>query len=293
MSAFFHYRSLEELNEDAHRRGLSIPLEADPGKVQGALGRRQKVGSFTVGNALAIHPMEGCDGDANGSPDVLTKRRYERFATGGAKLIWFEATAVVEEGRANPRQLWLHAGNAGDYARLLDRTRELHRAAFGNADDLLDVLQLTHSGRYSYQQPLVAYNHPIIDKSGTRVLDDDYVERLEDAYVVAAQRAKACGFRAVDLKLTHGYFGIELLGARTRPGKYGGSLENRTRFARNVLGKIRAAVGKDLILAVRLAVHDGIPYKIDPVSKRGVPAKIEIPYKYGFETTSIVLKKTI
>lgn len=285
MSAYFHYRSLEELHEDAQRRGLAIPLEPDRGKVQEALARRVQVGSFTVGNTLAIQPMEGCDSEAGGSPDVLTKRRYDRFATAGAKLIWFEATAVVEEGRANPRQLWLHEGNAADFARMLDRTRELHRERFGNADDLLDVLQLTHSGRYSYRQPLVAYNHPAIDKPGTLVLDDDYLERLEDAYVVAALRAKACGFRAVDLKLTHGYLGIELLGARTRSGNYGGTFENRTRFARNVLGKIRAAAGKDLMLAVRLAVHDGIPYSIDPLTKRGIPIRVETPYKYGFGNT--------
>jgi len=213
---------------------------------------------------------------------VLTKRRYDRFATSGAKLIWFEATAVVEEGRANPCQLWMHAGNTGDFARILERTRKLHRETFGHADDLLDVLQLTHSGRYSYRQPLVAYNHEVIDKLGTQVLDDDYLEGLEDAYVVAAQRARDCGFRAIDLKLTHGYLGIELLGARTRAGKYGGSFENRTRFARNVLRKIRDAVGKDLILAVRLAVHDGVPYKIDPATKRGYPAKVRIPYPHGF-----------
>jgi len=96
------------------------------------------------------------------------------------------------------------------------------------------------------------------------------------------RRAQQCGFRAIDLKLTHGYFGIELLGARTRPGKYGGSFENRTRFARNVLGKIRAAVGRDMLLAVRLAVHDGIPYQIDPATKKGVPAKVQIPYPHGF-----------
>jgi len=226
--------------------------------------------------------MEGCDGQSNGSPDDLTKRRYDRFAEGGAKLIWFEATAVVEEGRANPRQLWMHEGNTGDFARMLERTRQLHREAFGNSDDLLDVLQLTHSGRYSYKQPLVAYNHPVIDRPGTRVLDDDYLERLEDAYVTAAVRARDCGFRAIDLKLTHGYLGIELLGARTRDGRYGGNFENRTRFARNVLAKIRAAVGNDLILAVRLAVHDGIPYTMDPATGVGIPAKVEIPYPHGF-----------
>jgi NADPH2 dehydrogenase len=282
MSSYFHYRALEELQEDARQRGLRIPLEADRGKVQTALAQPVQVGGVRVGNRLAIHPMEGCDGELGGSPDVLTKRRYERFATAGAKLIWFEATAVVKEARANPRQLWLHSGSEADFARLLDKTRQLHREAFGSSDDLLDVLQLTHSGRYSYPQSLVAYSHPVIDKPNIRVVDDDYIERLEDSYVEAARRAARCGFRAVDVKLTHGYLGIELLGARTRPGKYGGSFENRTRFARNVIGKIRAAVGKELLVAVRLAVHDGVPYKIEPGTHRGYPAQVEIPYPHGF-----------
>src|SRR5579871_4682644 len=201
MSSYFRYRTLDELHEDARKRALKIPLEHDRANVQSILAQPVQVGSVKVGNRLAIHPMEGCDGELGGSPDVLTKRRYERFAVGGAKLIWFEATAVVQEGRANPRQLWLHGGNEGDFARMLDRTRQLHRETFGTADDLLDVLQLTHSGRYSYPQSLVAYNHAIIDKPNTRVLDDDYLERLEDAYVEAAKRAHRCGFRAVDIKM--------------------------------------------------------------------------------------------
>ena len=49
--------------------------------------------------------MEGCDGTLDGQPGELTLRRYRRFGAGGAKLIWGEAAAVVEEGRANPRQL--------------------------------------------------------------------------------------------------------------------------------------------------------------------------------------------
>jgi 2,4-dienoyl-CoA reductase-like NADH-dependent reductase (Old Yellow Enzyme family) len=39
---------------------------------------------LTISNSLAVHPMEGCDGDALGRPDKLTVRRYERFAAGGA-----------------------------------------------------------------------------------------------------------------------------------------------------------------------------------------------------------------
>ena len=56
-----------------------------------------------IPNRLACQAMEGCDGTPGGSPDELTIRRYDRFAKGGAGTIWFEATAVMEEGRANPR----------------------------------------------------------------------------------------------------------------------------------------------------------------------------------------------
>lgn len=279
---FFHYRSLDDLQQDAERLGVAVPVEHDSTRVQSILGRSVTVGRRRVGNTLAIHPMEGCDGTADGSPGELTWRRYRRFGAGGAKLIWFEATAVVEEGRANPRQLWIHSGNVDQYTRLLETTRQTHAEAFGRADDLLDILQLTHSGRYSYRQPIICYNHPVIDKPGSRVLTDDDIERLEDAYVAAALLAKQAGFQGLDLKMTHGYFGIELLGAKTRPGRYGGSFENRTRFLRNVLAKIRDAVGPDMLMAVRLAVFDGIPYRKDPATGIGVPADVEMPYPYAF-----------
>ncbi len=95
---------------------------------------------------------------------------------------------------------------------------------------------------------MIAYHHPIMDlKTGLPpdypVISDDELERLEDDYVEAARLAVQAGFRAVDIKVTHGYLLSELAGAKVREGRYGGSLENRTRFVRNVIGKIRAALG--------------------------------------------------
>ena len=60
------------------------------------------VGSKTIANRIAIQPMEGCDGTADGKPDELTLRRYDKFAASGAGLIWEEATAVWEEGPRQP-----------------------------------------------------------------------------------------------------------------------------------------------------------------------------------------------
>src|SRR5215213_169673 len=135
--------------------------------------------------------MEGCDGTPDGRPGELTFRRYRRFGAGGAKLIWGEAAAVVDEGRANPRQLLASDGNAAGLERLLSACRHAHREAFGKDDDLLVGLQLTHSGRYSHRRPLLACHCPlldprtVLDRATKRTADasypllkDDYLERL-------------------------------------------------------------------------------------------------------------------
>ena len=64
-------------------------------------------GSLKMKNRLVCQAMEGCDSTPDGKPDELTIRRYERLARGGSGLIWYEATAVLPEGRVNPRQLYI------------------------------------------------------------------------------------------------------------------------------------------------------------------------------------------
>ena len=164
MARYFSYRSLDELGKSCRELGaVSVRLEADRERVRTLLARKVDVGPVRLGNSIAIHPMEGCDGTSDGRPGELTWRRYQRFAQGGAKLIWFEATAVRPEGRANTRQLWLNENNADDFARLLDRLYQVHREHYGSTDDLLVPIQLTHSGRYSVLRPILAYHSPLID----------------------------------------------------------------------------------------------------------------------------------
>ena len=107
--------------------------------------------------------MEGCDGEPDGRPGELTFRRYVRFGAGGAKLIWGEACAVVEEGRANPRQIVLERADQGRLRAAWSPTAaQAHREANGDDSDLLVGLQLTHSGRYSYRRPLIATHDPLL-----------------------------------------------------------------------------------------------------------------------------------
>jgi len=284
----FHFKTVEEIRQAAAVAGAQhVGFVDSPQVVREVLARPVRVGGVTAGNSIAIHPMEGCDGHADGRPSELTWRRYQRFARGGAKLIWFEATAVCREGRANPRQLWIHPRSTGEFARLVETIRTTHREACGSNHDLLMPLQLTHSGRFSWPHRILAVHNPLVDqKTGTPpdqpVVTDGELERLEDRFVDAARLALEAGFTSVDVKATHGYLACDLLGAKTRKGRYGGPLENRARFLRNIVGKIRAAFGRRLLLAMRLGCYEGVPYVLDAATGLGLPMACPIPYEYGF-----------
>ncbi|GBD93472.1 NADPH dehydrogenase [bacterium BMS3Abin05] len=275
---FFTYKTADDLREHISALGLEIPLETHLKKVLEPVS----VGGRSVGNALAIHPMEGTDSELSGEPGELTFRRWERYAAGGCKLFWGEATAVSEEGRANPRQLYLTETTYDSFARLVEHTHTVHRDARGDDSDFLLGLQITHSGRWSYRKPLIAVHNPLVDsvtfvdrKKGIcvdesyPVLTDDYLESLEDSFLNAAKLASRAGFDFVDLKECHTYLLNELLGARTRAGKYGGSWENRTRFIRNVVKKIRETV-PNVMIATRLNVFDGIPRLPEETAQKAV-----------------------
>jgi NADPH2 dehydrogenase len=107
--------------------------------------------------------------------------------------------------------------------------------------------------------------------------------------VIAAKRAWDSGYQFVDLKHCHGYLGHEFLSAKTRAGEFGGSLDNRTRFLRELVAGIRAeAPGLDI--GVRLSAFDFVPFKPDPAQAEpdelgpGVPDDHAacLPYRYGF-----------
>ncbi len=282
MARYFKYKSVNDLEEENRRLGLDLRFSEDVSVLEMPV----TVGGRRVGNRWCIHPMEGCDGEPDGRPGPLTYRRYERFGGGGAKLIWGEACAVVPEGRANPRQLWIHADNWGDFARMVERCRAAHRAACGDDGDLLIGLQLTHSGRYCYDQPRIVTHDPLLVgrhrvTADTPLVTDAELERLVEAYATAAVLAARAGFDFIDIKQCHRYLLSELLGARNRSGRFGGSFENRTALPRLILEAVRAALPPQVLLATRLNVYDGIPYQADG---RPVPYRLPLPNGWGLHS---------
>jgi 2,4-dienoyl-CoA reductase-like NADH-dependent reductase (Old Yellow Enzyme family) len=255
---FSDRRSLEAEIDSLH---LPIRFEAD---IRESLTPLQ-IGHKSIGNRWAIHPMEGCDGTLDGEAGELTVRRWARFGAGGAKLLWGEAVAIAPDARANTRQLLISDANLSSLEQLIAIARKEH----GPASDFLIGLQLTHSGRWSYPTPTVMFHDPALRNNG-RIITDGELDRLQDQYVRATLRARDIGVDFIDIKQCHRYLLSEMLAAKTRAGKYGGSLENRTRFVRNLLTRLREEA-PDLILGTRMNFFDGVPYRKNSENGIGEP----------------------
>jgi NADPH2 dehydrogenase len=290
-----------------HAAALGLELPCDDAILTGAASplahavEAVRINGKEIGNRFAIQPMEGWDGTTTGgiTGDVL--RRWTRFGESGAKLIYGgEAMAVRPDGRANPNQLIINNENKDGLAKLREALVTAHQQRYGTADDLVIGFQLTHSGRFCKptdkfrMEPRVAYRHPILDRkfkvtSDDQVWTDTEIEVLIQNYIQAAQIAWDIGADFVDLKHCHGYLLHEFLGAHTRPGRFGGSFENRTRILREIISGIRAN-RNGIEVGVRLSAFDFVPFKPDPALSQpgklgpGIPEDFAhcLPYRYGF-----------
>ena len=286
-----HHRTVEAFRE--HLCGLDPAFDCGPELLgpEGPLARPATIFGRAAGNRFAVHPMEGWDGNRDGSPSDLTRRRWRRFGLSGAKLIWGgEAVAVVPEGRANPNQLFMDGERLDDCVAWLEALRaEIlagHEESGVGGDPPIIGLQLTHSGRLSrpdpppaLPRPLRAQVHPILDarlaKAAERPLvSDEQLEEIGAAYVRAARGAERAGYDFVDIKCCHGYLLHELLGARTRPGPYGGSFENRVRLPLEIIAAVRSAC-PGLGIGVRLSVGDVAPFVADATGV-GEPEVVDV-----------------
>ncbi|WP_437222188.1 NADH:flavin oxidoreductase [Planctomicrobium sp. SH661] len=286
-------KSLTAFRERLQQLNVHLPVDEEVQTGSSApLAQPLMSRSGTIGNRFCILPMEGWDGTAEGHPTELTRRRWRNFGASGAKLIWGgEAVAVHPEGRANPHQLLINQKTLSDFIGLRELLQQTHQERFGRTDDLLLGLQLTHSGRFARPhehhrlEPRILYHHALLaERYGEPavgcLMSDDEIQRLIEHFVLAARLSQRAGFRFVDIKHCHGYLGHEFLSAVDRPGRYGGSLENRTRFLREIVAGIRAEA-PGLEIGVRLSLFDFLPFRpgFDGV---GVPAQEPGHYRYAF-----------
>lgn len=264
---FAKMQTVDQFSDIMNNAGFPYPVSEDIS----ILGQPVRLGDKVIPNRLAIQPLEGFDGMVDGSPSELIFRRYDRFARGGAGLIWYESITVADDGRCNPLQMIIKESTIKEIKRLLDQSNRTAVDCFGRKP--YNVLQLTHSGRRSVNanwdpEPLAVVKNPYIDhhnsidgRAGTlTIATDEKIEEIIDGFIKGAVLAAEAGFDSVDVKICHEYILRELLAAFNRPGKYGGSFENRTRAVFEIIDGIRKKVGNAIDICVRLNAYDCIPY---------------------------------
>ena len=295
-------KDVERFKEHLHTLGLNIPCDSSISHGSDSpLRQPLSRAGITLANRIAIQPMEGWDATRDGNISESMLRRWHRLGTSGAKLIWgCEAAAVSHAGRANPNQLMVSTHTLKGLKQLRAALVEGHRETAGSDEDLLIGLQLTHSGRYcrpnehAKPEPRILYRHPILDRrlgltADYPLLTDGEIGEIIADFVRAAHLARQAGFDFVDIKHCHGYLGHEFLSAHTRAGKYGGSLENRTRFLKETVDAIRTNV-PGLQIGVRVSIFDTVPFTADPARSStgklgpGIPENYAnlVPYRWGF-----------
>jgi 2,4-dienoyl-CoA reductase (NADPH2) len=206
------------------------------------------LGFATLPNRIMMGSMHtGLEARPDGIPRLA--EFYAERARGGA--------ALIATGGFSPDD----AGNLGP-----------HRAQFSTAEDMERhkpipaavhaaggriVLQLLHSGRYGFHEKIVAPSalKSPINPHAPRALAAAEVEQVIDAFAAAAKLARQAGYDGVEIMGSEGYLITQFLALRTnqRQDAWGGPLQNRMRFATEIVRRTRAAAGKDFIIVYRIS----------------------------------------
>jgi len=177
---------------------------------------------------------------------------YAERARGGVGLIVTGGIAPNAAGRTAPHARVL--AGAGDVVAHLPTTRAVH------AEGGRIVMQILHTGRYGYHKDLVAPS-PIrapINGLTPHELSDDEVEATIEDFVTCAMLAREAGYDGVEVMGSEGYLINEFTVPATnrREDRWGGSFDNRIRFPREIVRRIRQRVGRDFIIVYRLSMID-------------------------------------
>lgn len=227
------------------------------------------VRSVRMRNRIVVSPMceySSVDGFANDWHLIHLGSR----AVGGAGLVFTEANAVTADGRISPQDLGIYQDAHVDMLARIAKFVQEHGAVMGT--------QLAHAGRKASSAPPWLGGGPVgldaggwtpvapsaiaFDEGGhvPRELDRAEIAEIVAAFVAATKRSEAAGFRVIELHGAHGYLMHEFLSplANTRTDEYGGSFENRIRFALEVVDAVRSAWPERYPLFVRLSATDWV-----------------------------------
>lgn len=235
-----------------------------------------RIGQKTAPNRIVNQPMECNDGDSRGNPTERTYERYRRLAEGGAGVIVVESLTICAESRARKNQLRISEETAPRLERLVREMRERN-------DRSIILFQLNHSGRHSgasFSRPVSLYGSA---ERTIPILVEGEIEEIGKKFVESALLAKEIGADGIDFKHCHGYLCGEMLRpANTRGDRFGGSFENRTRFFRETLERMKKRIGDDsFLIGLRFSVYEGIPGGFGTAGPEEVIEDLQEPLRFA------------
>jgi 2,4-dienoyl-CoA reductase-like NADH-dependent reductase (Old Yellow Enzyme family) len=233
------------------------------------LFEKNAIKSMELKNRLVRSATVERMGDDKGLPTQDLFHLYERLAKGGVGLIITGMTYVSPDGKTLP------AGATGiDRDEGVGAWRALTDHVHGLGTGVKIAMQIAHGGRQTTraaigQQPMAP--SAVKDQSNfvtPREMTEDDIERTIEAFAQAARRVKESGFDAVQIHGGHGYLVNEFLNPHTnrRNDRWGGSLENRMRFVREIYSRSRALVGADFPILIKISAYDHMAKK----GKKGI-----------------------
>ncbi len=252
------------------------------------LFRAGRVGHLAVPNRIVFAATSSELADEQGFVGDDAVEYYAERARGGAGLIVVEATYVEQEGKRLHHNAMLHED------RFIPGQRRIVEAVHAAGAKI--ALQLNHGGRESI--PAVSGSVPLAPSPlasqftgvGDAVIPKELtlaeIERIVARFADAAVRAREAGYDAVELHGAHGYLIGEFLSpaSNRREDEYGGSTEGRARFCVRLVEAIKARLGRDYPVIVRMNGHDHVPGGLELDEAIEIAAMLE---KAGADAISV------
>ena len=213
--------------------------------------------NMTLKNRIVMTPMGTNYGEQNGEMSFLHINYYEQRAKGGTGLLIVENASVDSpEGSNGTTQIRI------DHDSYIPRLFKLSETVHKHGSCI--AIQINHAGASAQSartnmQPVSASNIP--SKAGgeiPRPLEKEEILHIVKKYGEAAKRAQIAGFDAVEIHAGHSYLLSQFLSPITnkRTDEFGGSPENRARFAKMVIEEVRAQVGPFFPIFVRISADE-------------------------------------
>lgn len=245
-----------------------------------------KIKNVEIKNRIALPPMV-CFTFAGENGFVSDKNinHYKALAKGGAGLIIVEATCVSKSGKLSMDQLGIWSD---DYIEGLSKIAQVCHEYGAKA-----IIQLHHAGLRTSKlinEDTITSSDYDDGKISARAMTEDEIFAIEEDFINAAIRAEKAGFDGIELHGAHSYLLTQFFSNKVnkRTDEYGGSLDNRMRFALKILERIKQKVNDNFILGIRMGCNENdLQTSIDMAKKFEAMGMDYLHVSTGFDNTPI------